>query len=260
MGFVDFKRMNAEAENLLAEFDFPYPVDTKVMNLPIGWQQMVEISKALRLKAEIIVMDEPTSALSESEIKFLFEQIELLKEKGKTIIYISHRMKEIFEIADEAVILRDGAYVGTYAMSGLDQRFLVNKMAGKEIVARNSNAKLIGNKQILSLDSVSVYKHTKQLLSGLSFELKPGEVIGVAGLLGAGRTELLKFLYGAFSSTYSGELTFQNEPYTPKSPSKSIKNKIIYLSEDRKTKGIFPELSNLKNSSISILSSLSNFG
>lgn len=260
MGFVDFKKMNIEAEILLSEFDFPYPVKTKVKHLSIGWQQMVEISKALRLKAEIIVMDEPTSALSESEIKFLFTQIALLKEKGKTIIYISHRMKEIFEIADDAVILRDGAYVGTYQIAEIDQRFLVNKMAGKEIAVTNSEANVINNKQILSLDSVSVYKNKKQLLSELSFDVKVGEVVGLAGLLGSGRTELLKFLYGAFKSNYSGELKFRNEPYTPKTPSKSIKNKIVFLSEDRKSEGIFPEMSNLKNSSSSILSSLSSFG
>ena len=259
-GIIDFKRMNAETEILLAQFDFPYPANTKVMHLPIGWQQIVEISKALRLKAEIIVMDEPTSALSESEIKFLFEQIELLKEKGKTIIYISHRMKEIFEIADETVILRDGKYLGTYLISEIDQKFLVNKMAGKEITTTNSKTNVIHNKQILSLDSVSVFQNKKQLLSELSFDLKAGELIGIAGLLGSGRTELLKFLYGAFRSDYRGELKFRNEPYSPKSPSKSIKNKIVYLSEDRKNEGIFPELSNLKNSSISILSSLSNFG
>ncbi|RLD60491.1 MAG: D-xylose ABC transporter ATP-binding protein [Bacteroidetes bacterium] len=260
LGFIDFKRMYTEAENILAEFNFPYAVKTKVGSLPIGWQQMIEISKALRLKAEIIVMDEPTSALSESEIKFLFKQIARLKEKGKTIIYISHRMKEIFEIADEAVILRDGAYLGTYVMSEIDQKFLINKMAGKEVGTNNTKPNLISNKQILSLESVSVYQNRNQILSELSFNLKPGEVIGIAGLLGAGRTELLKFLYGAYESDFKGELKFRNDKYTPHSPSKSIKNKIVYISEDRKTEGIFPELSNLKNSSISILASLSNFG
>ncbi len=260
IGFIDYRTMYAETETLLSEFDFPYSVKMKVRNLPIGWQQMVEIAKALRLNAEIIVMDEPTSALSESEIKFLFEQIALLKEKGKTIIYISHRMKEIFEIAKEAVILRDGSYVGKYPLSEIDQKFLVVKMAGKEISAITGKEQIASDKQILSLDGVSVFQENQQVLSELSFALKCGEVIGIAGLLGAGRTELLKFLYGAFSSRYKGELKFKDNQYIPDSPAKSIQNKIVYLSEDRKTEGIFPELSNLKNSSISILPTLSRLG
>ncbi|MFC2085320.1 sugar ABC transporter ATP-binding protein [Bacteroidota bacterium] len=260
LGFIDYKIMNDKATRLLAEFDFPFLVNTKVMNLPIGWQQMVEISKALMLKAEIIVMDEPTSALSESEIKFLFGQIALLKERGKTIIYISHRMKEIFEIANEVVILRDGLYVGKYAIPEIDQKFLVGKMAGKEIVENNNKYQSTSGKQNLYLDAVSVYKDKQQILSDLSFELKCGEVIGIAGLLGAGRSELLKFLYGAFSSRFSGELKFKNNRFIPGSPVSSIQNKIVYLSEDRKTDGIFPELSILKNSSISILPGLSRFG
>ncbi len=260
LGLIDFKRMNAEAESLLSEFEFPFSVRTKVTNLPIGWQQMVEISKALRLKAEIIVMDEPTSALTEGEIKFLFEQIEVLKRKGKTIIYISHRMKEIFEIADEAIILRDGKYIGKYEMQDINQRFLVNKMAGKEVAMIHGKSKLAFDKNILSFKNISVYQNKKQILSALSFEVKEGEVIGIAGLLGAGRTELLKFLYGANKSSYVGEIKFKDKAYKPHSPSRSIKNKIVYLSEDRKREGIFPELSNLKNSSISIMQSLAKFG
>lgn len=260
LGFVDFKKMRDETKKLLIEFDFPYTVDTKVSQLPIGWQQMIEISKALRVNAEIIVMDEPTSALSEIEIEFLFKQIEILKNKGKTIIYISHRMKEIFEIADETIILRDGCFIGKYKIEDIDQSFLVGKMAGKELVVKNINEQLFDAKTMLKLDEVSVYHNKNQILSELTFDLKAGEVIGIAGLLGAGRTELLKFLFGVYGSDFYGDLEFNNNAYKPKSANKSIKNKIVYLSEDRKNEGIFPELSNLKNSSISILTELSKFG
>ena len=259
-GFIDFKKMFTEAHKLLSEFDFPFNVKTKVKHLPIGWQQMVEIAKALRLKAEIIVMDEPTSALSESEIKFLFEKITQLKESEKTIIYISHRMKEIFELADEVIILRDGTYLGTYSISDVDQNFLVKKMAGKEIKTNSHRKQISFERELLNLNSVSVYDDKQELLSEITFNLKHGEVIGIAGLLGAGRTELLKFLYGTYAQSFSGKIKFKNDPFTPKSPARSIQNKIVYLSEDRKSEGIFPELSNLKNSSISILSSLSRFG
>ncbi|MCF6222478.1 MAG: sugar ABC transporter ATP-binding protein [Flavobacteriaceae bacterium] len=260
LGFVDFNKMREETKKLLIEFDFPYTIDTKVSQISIGWQQMIEISKALYVNSEIIVMDEPTSALSEMEIEFLFKQIEKLKKKGKTIIYISHRMKEIFEIADETIILRDGYFIGKYKIDDINQSFLVNKMAGKELVVKSIGNKLSNAKTMLKLDKVSIYHNKNQILSKISFDLKVGEVIGVAGLLGAGRTELLKFLYGVFGSNFDGNLEFNNKLYTPKSSIKSIKNKIVYLSEDRKNEGIFPELSNLKNSSISILPGLSKFG
>ena len=259
-GFIDFNKMYSESDKLLSEFDFPYSVKTKVKHLPIGWQQMVEIAKALRLKAEIIVMDEPTSALSESEIKFLFEKIIQLKEIGKTIIYISHRMKEIFELADEVVVLRDGKYLGTYPIADVDQNFLVNKMAGRKVKINSDRKRISLEKELLNLNFVTVYENEQKLLSELTFNLKQGEVIGIAGLLGAGRTELLKFLYGSYSHRFSGVIEYKNKPFTPTSPVGSIQNKIVYLSEDRKREGIFPELSNLKNSSISILPSLSHFG
>ncbi len=260
LGFIDFKKMYAEAEVLLRRFDFPFSVETKINKLPIGWQQMVEIAKALRLKAEIIVMDEPTSALSENEIKFLFEQIAQLKKSGKTIIYISHRMKEIFEISDEVITLRDGRFVGKYSTSKINQDFLVSKMAGREIKTDRVRKQYHSTEQLLSLNSVSVIGSNKKILSELSFSLNCGEVLGIAGLLGAGRTELLKFLYGTDNSGFNGEIKFLGELFKPTSPTKSIKNKIIYLSEDRKGEGIFAELSNLKNGSISILPKISRLG
>ena len=259
-GFIDFNEMYDEAVKLLSEFDFPFNVKTKIKHLPIGWQQMVEIAKALRLKAEIIVMDEPTSALSEGEIKFLFEKINQLKESGKTIIYISHRMKEIFELADEVIILRDGKYLGTYPITDVDQKFLVKKMAGRDVIINSDRKKTFFEDAILNLNSVSVYDNKQKLLSELTFNLKQGEVIGIAGLLGAGRTELLKFLYGTYGESFSGNIEFKRKSFTPISPARSIQNKIVFLSEDRKREGIFPELSNLKNSSISILPSLSTIG
>ncbi|MEN8193559.1 MAG: sugar ABC transporter ATP-binding protein [Bacteroidota bacterium] len=259
-GVIDFKTMYEESESLLNEFDFPYSVKTKVRNIPIGWQQMIEIAKALRLNAEIIVMDEPTSALSESEIKFLFGRIEELKKNGKTIIYISHRMKEIFEIADEAVVMRDGSYIGTYLIKDIDQKYLVSKMIGKEISETVDKKVVSGKNEVINLKSVSVKQNNKQILQNINFDVKKGEVVGIAGLLGAGRTELLKFIYGAYKTQHLGEVIYQGKIHNPKSPSRSIKSKIVYLSEDRKQEGIFAELSNLKNSSISILPEISEYG
>lgn len=259
-GFIDFEKMYADVERLLSEFEFPFSVKAKVGNLPIGWQQILEIAKALRLKSDIIVMDEPTSALSESEIKFLFKQIALLKEKGNMIIYISHRMKEIFEIADCVVILRDGYYIGKYDITEVDQTLLISKMVGKEIKSNLDKSKLSNGKNLLYLDSVSVHKDKRRVLSELSFDLKCGQVLGIAGLLGAGRTEFLKFLYGAYNSSFTGELNYKNKRFVPGFPLKSIQNKIVYLSEDRKSEGIFPELNNLMNSSMSILLRLSRSG
>jgi ABC-type sugar transport system ATPase subunit len=133
-------------------------------------------------------------------------------------------------------------------------------MVGKEIKIDSNKNQLTQKEQLLSLKSVIVYENKKKFLTDISFELKRGEVIGIAGLLGAGRTELLKFLYGSYQQNFSGEIEFQNKRFIPSSPSRSIQNRIVYLSEDRKSEGIFPELSNLKNSSISVLPSLSGFG
>ncbi|MBD3223973.1 MAG: ATP-binding cassette domain-containing protein, partial [Caldithrix sp.] len=189
MDFIDYKTLEQNALKALSDFDFPYAVQQKIHHLPIGWQQMVEIAKALSINAEIIVMDEPTSALSDSEIDFLFEKIALLQQQGKTIIYISHRMKEIFAVADEVVILRDGYFVGQYPLNQVDSPLLIQKMIGKNIRETVQAPMIESQENAFSMKDVEVNGTDGAMLSNIRFDLKKGEVLGVAGLLGAGRTE-----------------------------------------------------------------------
>ncbi len=260
MGVIDSKTMLSKSDEILKEFDFPYSSRIKIKNIPVGWQQMVEIAKALQINAEIIVMDEPTSALSESEINILFEKINLLKEMGKTIIYISHRMKEIFTLADEVVVLRDGRFVGQELIDNVTNEKLIQMMIGHEIQDNSVEITKKYDKEILHIDNLNVIANNKSLLSDINFTLKKGEILGVAGLLGAGRTELLKYLFGELKGEAKGNVKYITNDYRPKSASDSIRMGIMYLSEDRKREGNFHDLSLVFNSSISILDRLSKFG
>ncbi len=261
LGLINFKKMHRETETFLKDFDFPYPPHIKVRNLSIGWQQMVEIARTLSLDARVVIMDEPTSALSDSEIKLLFEKIRLLKQKGKTVIYISHRMNEISEIADWIAVLRDGHFMGKFASSEMSREKLIQLMIGREGLEENTtDITKHRDREILKLDKLSVFEGRTKILSDISFTLKEGEVLGVAGLLGAGRTELLKFLYGEKGGNYIGTLQVRDKPYYPHSANHALKHRIAYLSEDRKSEGIFADLDILKNGSISVLKALSRVG
>lgn len=257
--FIDYKAMTRNALNTLSEFDFPYSVQTHVRHLPVGWQQMVEIAKALSLNAEIIVMDEPTSALSNSEIEFLFQKIAQLRKQGKTIIYISHRMKEIFEVSDHIVILRDGYFVGQYSIDEVNSPFLIQQMIGKTIPETVRAPQIESRKSVFSMQKVDIIRNQRLLLTNIDFDLKRGEVLGIAGLLGAGRTEILKFIYGHLKARFTGTINFDEKPYFPKSPTDAIRKGIVFLSEDRKGEGIFSGLNNLTNASISVLEQLSHW-
>ncbi|GAB4369218.1 MAG: ribose ABC transporter ATP-binding protein RbsA [Calditrichia bacterium] len=260
LGKVDFKKIYRESDELLKEFDFPYSSRLKIRNLAVGWQQMVEIAKALRVNASIIIMDEPTSALSAHEISVLFDKMRKLKSLGKTVIFISHRLKEVLDIADEIAILRDGYFVGKYPRNEISREQLISLMIGHEISEEIIPNESVRDEEILALKNLEVIRKDSPVLSEINFSLKKGEVLGIAGLLGAGRTELLKFLYGEFPGRYRGSIRFRGEPYVPRSATDSISNKIVYLSEDRKTEGIFPDAGLQFNSSISVLPWFSRLG
>jgi ribose transport system ATP-binding protein len=259
-GRVAFRKLYRDSEQILEEFDFPHPPKQKVRTLAVGWQQMVEIAKALSINAGIIIMDEPTSALSEHEIAVLFEKIRFLKSRRKTVIFISHRLKEVFDIADEVIVLRDGNFVGKYPVKEVTREQLISLMIGREISDVASAGPLELQHEILRVEDLRVFRKGNPVLSGINFVLRKGEVLGVAGLLGAGRTELLKFLYGELNAGFSGRLLLNGKPLKPSSANCSIKNKIVYLPEDRKTEGIFAGQNLLFNSSISVLPEISAFG
>lgn len=215
-------------------------------NINVGEKQMIEIAKALTKNARIIIMDEPTTALTEVETKKLFEVIEALKAKGIAVIYISHRMEEIFTICDRVEVLRDGKYVGSALIKDIDNDKLISMMVGRKIEDQFPYKKAEDAENILEVSNLSC----KQGVKNASFEVKGGEILGIAGLMGAGRTELAKTIFGEFKKT-SGVVKIKGKEVDIKSIEDAISYGICYLSEDRKKEGCVLGLSVGENMSLS---------
>lgn len=261
LGIIRFNHLHDESNRLLREFEFPHESRQVVKNIGLGWQQLTEIIKALRGNAKVIIMDEPTSSLTENEKELLFRKIRYLKEQGKTIIYISHRMSEVFEIADEVIIMRDGMYVGQSPINNISRHEIVEMMVGRKIDAGHRAAPVASKTESLRIQNLSVNHHGIPKLKNINFTLTCGEVLGVAGLLGAGRTTLLKFLSGALTGArYSGEIISEGKPYHPTTIRGAMHRHIAYLTEDRKREGIFPNLGIGENASSSVLQKISRAG
>jgi ABC-type sugar transport system ATPase subunit len=258
-GLINYSMLYSEADKVLKQFRFPYPSDIKMRSLSVGWKQIVEIARALSLNSNIIIMDEPTSALSDNETEILFEKIHLLREQGKTIIFISHRISEVLEISDHIIVMRDGRISASVKTEDTTREELIRHMAGDKTIAKISTPLRFSGEEILNVKDLSV--HSKSFnLSEINFDLKKGEVLGIAGLLGSGRTELLKFLFGEFGDKYEGTVLFRGKFYKPRSSSASIKSGIVYLPENRKEEGIFPDHSLVFNSTISVLEKFKSYG
>lgn len=260
-GMVNFSQLYHDADKVLQEFKFPYSPRLKVRHLTVGWRQMVEIARTFQVKARLIIMDEPTSALSEQEIPILFEKMLYLKNQGKTIIFISHRLREAYTIADEIVVLRDGNFIGKYAKTDISREQLINLMIGHHISSERSiHYQPIREKETLAVKNLTVLEKNGLALKGLHFTLHEGEILGIAGLLGSGRTELLKFLYGELKAKFSGEIIYSEQNFSPHSANDSIRKRLVYLSEDRQGEGIFPHHHLQFNGTISYLNKLSVAG
>ncbi len=213
--------------------------------------QMVEIAKAVSNNAKVIIMDEPTSALTDNEVAMLFKIIKDLKAKGVAIIYISHKMDEIYEITDRITVLRDGQYIATKNTNELDKNALIALMVGRQINDLFLENNSIKGESILSVQNLN----KKGKFKDINFEVHAGEVLGIAGLMGAGRTEIARAIFG-LDKYDSGEIIIKGNKVEIKSPEDAIKNGIGYVSEDRKALGFIPALSIKENIS---LSSLGNF-
>ena len=203
-----------------------------VEDINVGERQMIEIAKALTKNAKIIIMDEPTTALTDVETKKLFEVIDNLKKKGIAIIYISHRMEEIFTICDRVEVLRDGKYAGEAKISDIDNDKLIAMMVGRKIEDQFPYRKIELGSTILHVNDLSY----KDIVKNASLEVKAGEILGVAGLMGSGRTELAKIIFGEYRKT-SGEIFLEGNKVNIKCSKDAIENGICYLSEDRKKEG-----------------------
>lgn len=248
-GWLNDKMLNAKATEVLSQMEVGIAADIKMKYLSVAEMQMVEIAKAISNDAKVIIMDEPTSAISDKEVDTLFKIIRNLKEKGVAIIYISHKMDEIYKISDTITVLRDGKYIGTHPASALNHSSLISMMVGREIDSMFPDSTFVKGEKVLCVKKLG----SKKKFSEISFDVHAGEVLGIAGLMGAGRTEIARAIFG-LDKPDSGEVLINNEKILVKSPRDAIKLGLGYVSEDRKTLGFIPALSIKHNLTLASLS------
>ena len=247
--FIDAAKANAQAQQLLDSLNIRIDATTLVSNLSVAKQQLVEIAKALSYDSELLVMDEPTAALTESEIVELFKFIRQLKAKGHGIIYISHRLEELWEISDRVTVMRDGQYVDTVNTADVTKEDIINMMVGRVIYEDPKQKSNVPPDAPVVLEARNlVAKNVKDV----SFTLRKGEILGFAGLMGAGRTETVRALFGA-DPLESGEVYLHGKKVEIRSPSDAVKHGIGYLSEDRKAFGLATGLSVRENTVMAYL-------
>lgn len=232
MPFLDKKKTNARAEQILKQFEFPKSAKTMMEDLTLAQVQMVEIIKAVSCDARVIIMDEPTSSLDSEETEHLFSTIRDLKEKGVAIIYISHRMEEIFEICDRVSVFRDGQYVGSRSMEGVTTKELISMMVGRTV----DN---VFPKQSCPIGNVvfRVEELSGNGFEDISFEVHAGEILGISGLVGSGRSETMRAIFGLDPLT-GGKMYLEGKEIEIKNPKDAIAKGIAMVNEDRKTYGL----------------------
>ena len=243
--FVDHRMMHNKTVELLDHLELDINPDEKMVNLSVAQTQMVEIAKAISYDSELIIMDEPTSAITEKEVHHLFRIIKELRSKNIAVIYITHKMDEVFEISDEVSVFRDGKYIGTEAAEKMTKDMLINWMVGRDLSQ-------VFNKEEVEIGDVVM--EVKNLSSGdrfrnVSFQLRAGEILGIAGLMGAGRSEVVETIFGIREMT-TGEVYINGTKVAIKSPHDAIKHKVALLTEDRKLSGLFLPLSVKENMEI----------
>ncbi|MDB5247141.1 MAG: sugar transporter ATP-binding protein [Segetibacter sp.] len=259
-GFLDKKAMRQKVQSLLRKLKLDVEPDALVADLKVGQQQVVEIAKALLTESEVIIMDEPTSAISEHEVEVLFAIINDLKKENKTIVYISHKLDELFKIADTFIVLRDGCAVESGEMAGVNNDTLIQKMVGREIkVMRKQAAQYAHREELLRVENIGLKhrgKSGENILTNISFTLGKGEIVGIFGLMGAGRTELVETLFGLHPKRFEGEIFVEGNKVKFKSPADAIDAGLALVPEDRKKDGLVPGLDVKKNISLTTLKDL----
>ncbi len=254
-GIIDWDNMRRRSEEVLSFLGVQLDPGMLVGELSIANQQIVEICKALVLDAKIIIMDEPTSSLTEHEVERLFALINKLRERKITIIYVSHKIEEIFEICDTITVLRDGKHIGTLKRDRTNPNEIISMMVGRSLETAFPKRTSRPGELILSVRGLTRYGEFEDV----SFDLHRGEIIGFAGLIGAGRTELVKAIFGA-TKLDKGEIILHGEKTGPfLHPQYALSNGLAYLSEDRKGEGLMLQLSVRKNITLSILKKLSKY-
>lgn len=253
-GMIDRRKLNADAQKIIDEFELPIDASSPVHTLSVAHQQMVEIMKAYRRHPKVIAFDEPTASLSDAEIDVLFRIIRKLKDEDLIILYVSHRMKEIFKITDEVVVLKDGRFVKQLETKSTDENELIKLMVGRDLGDIFST--LSRNTQLG--DVVLEVEHLKNpWVHDVSFSLRSGEILGFAGLVGAGRTETMRAIYGADEwSEGTVRLSGQNVHF--RSPKEAIEGGVGLATEDRKDQGIFPVRAVMDNITVAALEKVSH--
>jgi ABC-type sugar transport system ATPase subunit len=246
LGLLDHRAMDAAARRLLVELECHVHPDQRVRELRIGDQQLVEIAKALSIESDILIMDEPTSALTDAEVARLFRVIDRLRQRGVTILYISHKMDEVFRLSDRITVLRDGRYVRTLNRTETNPREITHLMVGREIESVHLGDGRRPGDVVLEVENLSLpwTGHARQWrLKDISFTLRRGEILGIVGLMGAGRTELLECLFGSSPERPVGRVLLDGEEVKFTHPAEAMAAGVALVTEDRKRLGIFAHMS-----------------
>ena len=255
-GFIDWPKLYHKANKQLERLGLDFDARTPVNTLTIAQQQMVEVAKALSMNASLIVMDEPTSALTEREVEALFDQMTRLRDQGVSIIFISHRLEEIFRVCDRLTVLRDGKFIDTCPIEGLSHDDVITMMVGRELTSES----LCRDKE-LSEDILLETKdlHSDDDVNGVSIQLNKGEILGIAGLMGSGRTVFAELVFGARTPS-QGEMFYKGKPIKLKEISQAIDLGMGFVPEDRKAQGLFLNLAVKQNTMMASLKNLAKFG
>lgn len=251
-GICDKKAMRKKAKEVLDMMGVDINPAAVMSELSVGQQQMIEICKALMVDAKVIIMDEPTAALTQSETDALFKVIHSLRKKGVSMVYISHRMEEIFELCDRITVLRDGSYIGTEEIKDIDMNDIVKMMIGREIGERFPARNVELGSEVLKVEKLT----SPGVFHDVSFSVRAGEVLGVSGLMGAGRTEIMQAIFGNLPLT-GGKIYINGKETVIKNPEAAMKAGIGFITEDRKTEGLMLEKSIEENISLANLGKVS---
>lgn len=257
-GNIDRKKMIAEADRILGDLGIHIDVEKPLRSYSTAIQQMVAIARAISTNTKLVIMDEPTSSLDANEVQILFKIIRKLKNQGISVIFISHKLDEIFEICERLTVFKDGEYVGNYDVKELDQLKLISLMVGRDAVKLERKKEGYNFSKAEELMSVKGVKQGMRL-NGIDIDIKQGEVVGLAGLLGSGRTELAQVIFGA-NAMEEGEIFWHGNSVKVNSPADAISKGMGYCTEDRKVEGIIPHLSVKENLTIALLPKISKFG
>ena len=261
-GVIDWNKLYAKTHAVLQEYNLDIPFTSIIEDLSVGKQQMVEIAKALSENAKVLILDEPTSALTEAEVDTLMGILNQLRDRGVTCLYITHKMEEFFRFTDDITVFRDGAVVGTVETKDVNHEKLVAMMVGREMKERFPQGNRKPGKVVLDVKNLTVehpFHLGKKAVKNVTFQVRAGEILGVAGLMGSGRSELVTTIFGEYGRNRTGEIILNGKPLENKSARDAMDNRISLVPEDRKRMGLVLEQSILKNIALPNLHRFSNW-